>query len=74
MVFKILYFICCLVYLSLKISILFIVVLYSVMAGIAPEGSQYDANQFDAKMNDVYAIFYLRCPILTFLLHIWQYA
>ncbi|KAL2896934.1 Eukaryotic initiation factor 4A-15 [Bienertia sinuspersici] len=26
----------------------------AVMAGIAPEGSQYDARQFDNKMNDCF--------------------
>lgn len=26
----------------------------SVMAGSAPEGSQFDANQYDSKMNDLY--------------------
>jgi hypothetical protein len=27
--------------------------LCAVMAGLAPEGSQYDAKQYDAKMNDL---------------------
>ena len=29
----------------------------AVMVGVAPEGFQFDARQFDAKMNEVYASF-----------------
>ncbi|XP_061368124.1 uncharacterized protein LOC133311121 isoform X2 [Gastrolobium bilobum] len=28
---------------------------YFVMAGVAPEGSQFDARQYDAKMSDLYS-------------------
>lgn len=30
-----------------------IVAFYAVMAGMAPEGSQFDARQFDSKMNEL---------------------
>lgn len=28
--------------------------IFSVMAGVAPEGSQFDARQYDAKMSELY--------------------
>lgn len=34
-------------------------VFFAVMAGLAPEGSQFDANKYDSKMNDLYDFYFL---------------
>ena len=43
---------CCLIWFLFMSNLLF-VLCYAVMAGSAPEGTQFDARQFDQKLNEV---------------------
>ena len=49
------YFICCSVHLNVPcfLAYIFPYFVLAAMAGLAPEGSQFDSRQYDSKMNEM---------------------
>lgn len=42
---------------SLSVLVFYYLLCIADMAGLAPQGSQFDVGQYDAKMNELYFIF-----------------